>query len=143
MSLQRQWWSQKLPKNHRHHKPITGSSPHLLNKDVKRGYDSARLKQYVRVNRQGCWVWQRSMNGSGYGVAIHQGKHWLAHRLSAVIHKIANHRHIEHNVVLHDCDNPRCINPKHLTIGTQKQNVQDMKKKGRWHPLNTRNNNHK
>jgi hypothetical protein len=49
-----------------------------------------------------------------------------------VLHRIKGYTTIDNNVVLHRCDNPICFNPKHLQIGTQWDNVQDMRRKGRY-----------
>tara|TARA_X000001382_G_scaffold23319_4_gene14216 strand:+ start:456 stop:791 length:336 start_codon:yes stop_codon:yes gene_type:complete len=95
-------------------------------------YTKQRFEQYIKVSNSGCWLWQRARNGQGYGVAVCCGKHWLAHRLATVLYRVKNHKHIDANVVLHSCDTPQCCNPKHLTIGTHKQNLDDAKSKGRW-----------
>jgi hypothetical protein len=89
-----------------------------------------------------CWPWKGTMHGSGYGVI--QGKLFgeyvegrpkvLAHRASWVIHNgpFPEHPGDYHGwVVLHACDNPRCVNPAHLTIGLQHENVKDMDRKAR------------
>ena len=55
-------------------------------------------------------------------------KRMNAHRVSYLIHKGDIP---EEMVILHSCDNPACVNPDHLSIGTQKENMQDMIKKGR------------
>ena len=99
-------------------------------------YDQHRFESYITVDPQSdCWLWQRARNTSGYGVAIHNDRHWMAHRLACVLYRVKNHQHIDANVVLHTCDNPQCCNPKHLQIGTQRENVADMKRKARWHPF--------
>ena len=97
-------------------------------------YTPEKLKKYRKLHR-GCWLWTRGHNGGGYGICVHGGKTWVVHRLSALLHKIPNWQHLEHNIVLHKCDTPGCFNPDHLQIGTQLQNIDDMKVKGRWHPL--------
>ena len=77
----------------------------------------------------GCWEWKRATNNIGYGMfRIKQGLMRTAHRVSYEIHKgmIPNGM-----VVCHTCDNPKCVNPDHLWVGTQKDNAQDMVAKGR------------
>jgi hypothetical protein len=71
-----------------------------------------------------CWLWQASKNKDGYG-AFQSG---LAHRHAWLLSKgeIPNGLY-----VLHKCDNPGCCNPQHLFIGTQKDNMADMRSKGR------------
>ena len=105
---------------------------------TKQVYTIELLNQYRTVASNGCWIWTRACNGQGYGVCRHRGRSQMVHRVSAVLHRIPNYQHIESNVVLHLCDNPSCFNPKHLTIGTQVENMADMKGKARWHPLKRR-----
>jgi hypothetical protein len=71
-----------------------------------------------------CWVWIGDTNESGYGRYCQI----RAHRVSWVLHygKIPKGK-----LVLHHCDNPPCIRPSHLWLGTHKDNVIDMDKKGR------------
>ena len=93
-------------------------------------YTAESLAEHKTV-RNGCWEWTKTSD-NGYGVCRHAGKLWRTHRLSAVLHRIKGYKDIESNVVLHTCDNPICFNPKHLQIGTQWDNVQDMRRKGRY-----------
>ncbi len=75
-----------------------------------------------------CWIWSGSMNSQGYG-QMKVGEHYVrAHRLSWMIHHGAIP---EGKMVCHHCDVPMCVNPKHLFIGTSKDNMQDMARKGR------------
>jgi len=79
-----------------------------------------------------CWVWQGQKLANKYG-RISLGSKSLgsdgAHRVSWMIH---NKQDIPKGlVVMHSCDNPSCVNPKHLSIGTPKENHDDMVSKGR------------
>ena len=82
----------------------------------------------------GCWLWQGHREPFGYGIiyekrdSIRNGKRWKAHRLSWTIHygDIPERVH-----VLHKCDNPPCVRPDHLFLGTQQDNMTDMCQKGR------------
>lgn len=65
---------------------------------------------------------------SGYGTKWHDSKKWLAHRLTL----LQLHVPIAGLVVMHRCDNPPCVNPDHLTVGTHADNVADCLLKGRW-----------
>ncbi len=75
-----------------------------------------------------CWLWTAFKNNKGYGVINIGGRVTLAHRVSFEMHI----RTLERGeTVLHVCDVPLCVNPKHLQAGTQKENIQDMYEKGR------------
>jgi hypothetical protein len=80
-----------------------------------------------------CWEWQGQRLESGYG-RISLGAKSLgsegAHRISWRMHN-SNKEIPKGWHVMHKCDNPSCVNPSHLTIGTAKQNTQDMIAKGR------------
>ena len=78
----------------------------------------------------GCWEWTAATR-NGYGVigaGGHSGPALYAHRASWVLHfgPIPSGMH-----VLHHCDNPRCVRPEHLFLGTQTDNLADMRAKGR------------
>jgi hypothetical protein len=79
----------------------------------------------------GCWLWLGAINGrSGYGSAKHPAlrKNVSAHRISYEIHF---GRAPEELGVLHRCDQPSCVNPDHLFLGTQQDNITDMLRKQR------------
>lgn len=87
---------------------------------------------WSRVDKRGpndCWEWMGGRYHSGHGStgADINGER-RTHRLSWVFHNgpIPNGA-----CVLHACDNPPCVNPKHLFLGSQLENVADMKAKGR------------
>jgi len=76
-----------------------------------------------------CWNWLASTNGRGYGRFRYQGIKVGAHRLARALE---NNKEMPKDLcVLHRCDNPRCCNPKHLSVGTRSDNMQDMVLKGR------------
>lgn len=78
----------------------------------------------------GCWEWLAGKTEAGYGkFTLGGGVTFRAHRLmwELVFGEIP-----EGLCVLHTCDSPPCCNPRHLWLGTQGQNVDDMTAKGRW-----------
>lgn len=93
-----------------------------------------RFWSKVIKNKKGCWGWTASTTSWGYG-KIFTGpstKNLLgAHVASWFLHKGEIPKDLN---VLHTCDNPPCSNPKHLFLGTTKDNSEDMIKKGRHVP---------
>ena len=75
----------------------------------------------------GCWLWGKGRLPYGYGLCRRMGER-LAHRLSYIVHAGPIPAGMQ---VLHRCDVPACINPSHLVLGTQLDNVRDMIAKGR------------
>ena len=86
-----------------------------------------RFWDKVKKVENGCWEWQNEKVG-GYGRIRIDGVKQLAHRVSWIMHfgGIPKNMH-----VLHTCDNPSCVNPEHLFIGTHQDNMKDRDKKGR------------
>lgn len=84
---------------------------------------------YVGLKK--CWEWTANRHKYGYGKTKSSGKHFLCHRISWEIHNV---RHPGRLWVCHQCDNPSCVNPAHLFIGTGKDNANDRDSKGRGNP---------
>ena len=86
-----------------------------------------------KVDKSGdCWMWTASVRGHGYGAFFYKGKVQRANRVSW---ELENGPIPSGMVIMHTCDNPLCVNPRHLSAGTQKENVQDSISKGRCHRL--------
>lgn len=88
-----------------------------------------RFWEKVDIQSTGdCWNWLGAKNSGNYGVININRKMVYAHRLSYELHfdKIPDRL-----VVGHKCDNPRCVNPQHLFLGTQQDNILDKIQKGR------------
>lgn len=87
----------------------------------------------------GCLEWTGAIQKHrGYGTLGYHRKHWLAHRLAWTL---TNCPLAEGQCICHRCDNPRCVDPVHLFVGTQAENMLDMKKKGRRLGINSHENN--
>jgi CDGSH-type Zn-finger protein len=87
-----------------------------------------RIINRIEKSPNGCWVWKGKITPNGYGQMKTDGKTEYVHRIM-----------YEENVspitdglcICHKCDNKPCCNPAHLFIGTQKENIADMIRKGR------------
>jgi len=100
-----------------------------------------RLLAKYQVTETGCWEWtgHRRKNKFDYGMIWIGDRFRRAHRVSYEIHKGPIPEGLD---VLHSCDNPPCINPDHLSVGTRGENCQDAGNKNRL-PLNDRHHNTK
>lgn len=80
-----------------------------------------------------CWNWTGATVSKGYGVLRVNGKNERTHRYSYIIHNgtIPKGAGYHGTCVLHKCDNPKCVNPEHLSLGNNSDNVNDMVSKMR------------
>jgi len=90
-----------------------------------------RVRFWSKVDRRSeseCWPWVASVGQYGYGQFRHDDKMRKAHRIAW---ELTNGPLPAHLVVCHHCDNPPCCNPAHLFVGSNADNMADMKAKGR------------
>jgi hypothetical protein len=91
---------------------------------------------WAKVNKDGpmhpvcgqCWVWTGASRPTGYGNFKINFRTCSTHRFSWIIHNGSIPKGL---CVCHRCDNPSCVNPNHLWLGTRKDNSEDMVKKNR------------
>ena len=101
-------------------------------------YQIARFERTVtrywskvaRGDPEACWWWTASKNGTGYGLFNFDGKQHLAHRIAWELH---NDSKIPDGLLAcHTCDQPACVNPRHIYIGTHQDNANDVTERDRW-----------
>lgn len=86
-------------------------------------------EKYTIEPNSGCWLWTRSLGMNGYGsISSGSGEKLLAHRVSYELHI---GELTDGAFVCHHCDNPPCVNPHHLFLGSPQDNMDDMWSKGR------------
>ena len=99
-------------------------------KDLRLKKGSSEWKRFwAKVNKtDGCWKWTGGLDENGYGSFWLRGGSVLPHRVSYT----SQYGPIVSNFgVHHNCDNPACVKPHHLVIGTQKDNMMDASDRGR------------
>ena len=82
-----------------------------------------------KVDKSGeCWEWIAHKSHNGYGIFWFDGKNVRAHRFVLSLYDVDIP---DGMCALHHCDNPSCVNPDHLYVGSPQQNIRDMVKRGR------------
>lgn len=103
--------------------------PELRPKDINRFWSKVNRT----TNDESCWEWIAGKRRRGYGrftitVDTNKDKGFVSTRVAYFIHTGVDPNE---KCVLHTCDNPSCVNPNHLFLGTNKDNTEDMMSKGR------------
>jgi len=101
----------------------------MLRRDKNRSLKEYFEDKFIPEPNSGCWLWLGALDHDGYGsFYVKRNVEPKAHRFSYELYC----EPIPENLsVLHKCDNPCCVNPDHLFVGTQDDNMKDMKNKGR------------
>ena len=100
----------------------------------KLGTPFERFQTKYRVNKKtGCWEWTASTNVNGYGYFYFPPQNMVKAYVAAwrLYRGSTNGLH-----VLHNCDNPPCVNPEHLRLGTHQDNMRDRDSRGRQYDRN-------
>jgi len=103
---------------------------------VHTNYTSKDVERFwSKVDKSGgedaCWIWM-GYTGIGYGQILWGKRQIVSHRIAWTL----TYGDIPNDLlVLHKCDNPPCVNPKHLFLGTNQDNVDDKMRKGRYHAV--------
>lgn len=95
-------------------------------------YCSLACLFWSKVEKRGseeCWPWRAATTVSGYGQFTLRGTRVRANRVSMEL--VRGVALTPSEFVCHTCDNPRCVNPAHLVVGTHADNMRDMCSKGR------------
>lgn len=105
--------------------------PNLTEQDIQRFWSKVHI-----AAPDECWEWQAATTSSGYGNFGAQGSNYSAHKVAVFL----TTRYWSMMVIRHHCDNRICCNPVHLIEGTQKQNAEDKKNRGRDYMFRGENN---
>jgi len=83
---------------------------------------------YIPEPMSGCWIWTDTNNGHGYGLITVKGQRKMAHRVAWELYRGPISEGLQAN---HKCDVRFCVNPNHLYLGTQAENLEDCITRGR------------
>jgi hypothetical protein len=122
--------------------PYNAVSKRLVGVLMRKSVEDRFWPKVARRGDDDCWLWTASKLKSGYGLlgSDYRGEERLAHRISWAL---ASGEDVpKHICVLHSCDNPSCVNPKHLWLGTHADNTADKVRKGRQRSNGNENKTH-
>lgn len=109
----------------RHGDPEAGGPPRRYETDIAERIHATGWT----VTEKGCWLWRGSITHYGYARLITRGKWWVVSRL--VLELDGRPAPFEEALARHKCDNPRCVNPRHLEWGDSADNHRDMVERNR------------
>lgn len=100
---------------------------------LQKSKDLDEWKNHITTNvsvdgQTGCWIWKKTTRKDGYGITWYNGTTDYIHRVS---YKIFKGDFDSNFVVRHTCDNPSCVNPNHLLLGSDQDNSTDMVNRNR------------
>jgi DNA-binding XRE family transcriptional regulator len=101
---------------------------------MSQSVSDVRSRVWNKVEKQDsdeCWEWTGATDSCGYGNLKISGSVKKTHRVALALDKGQLSLLNEFDIVRHKCDNPSCVNPSHLTEGTQKDNMIDMSERER------------
>lgn len=100
-----------------------------MGKHSQQGLKVRFENSYIPEPNSGCWLWTGTLNPRGYGgIGFKEHTNLIAHRVSWILHR----GEIPDGLcVCHKCDNPPCVNPDHLFLGTHQDNKDDCCRKKR------------
>ena len=84
---------------------------------------------YVDIT-ENCWIWKGGVNSDGYGMFGFDGTMKCAHRISMHFHRGFNLESKDFILHKNECHNRRCVNPEHLYVGNNNDNMKDVKSAG-------------